>query len=200
MASGPTVRTVDDWTEELLGQLELHWARQLRPRWEGLNDDEYFSEPAPGAWGLRWRPAGEGPDRLVGDYAVPPPEPAPVTTIGWRIRHLVGVVTGMRAMPPFAGEPFDVLGFASPPTATGALAQLDDAVARWSADVRALGASRLTDPAGPPDAAVTGWSVAGIVLHVHRELIHHGAEISLLRDLYAAGSLTAGGPRPVRGR
>ena len=24
----------------------------------------------------------------------------------------------------------------------------------------------------------------GIVLHVNRELIHHGAEISLLRDLY----------------
>lgn len=24
----------------------------------------------------------------------------------------------------------------------------------------------------------------GIVLHVNKELIHHGAEISLLRDLY----------------
>jgi hypothetical protein len=24
----------------------------------------------------------------------------------------------------------------------------------------------------------------GLVLHINRELIHHGAEISLLRDLY----------------
>jgi hypothetical protein len=27
--------------------------------------------------------------------------------------------------------------------------------------------------------------MADLVLHINRELIHHGAEISLLRDLYA---------------
>ena len=27
-------------------------------------------------------------------------------------------------------------------------------------------------------------SMAALVLHIHREVIHHGAEISLLRDLY----------------
>ena len=26
--------------------------------------------------------------------------------------------------------------------------------------------------------------MAGLVLHIHREVIHHGAEVSLLRDLY----------------
>jgi hypothetical protein len=26
--------------------------------------------------------------------------------------------------------------------------------------------------------------MAALVLHIHREVIHHGAEISLLRDLY----------------
>jgi hypothetical protein len=26
--------------------------------------------------------------------------------------------------------------------------------------------------------------MATLVLHIHREVIHHGAEISLLRDLY----------------
>src|SRR5262245_12289606 len=35
---------------------------------------------------------------------------------------------------------------------------------------------------GPDDPMI------GLVLHVHRELMHHGAEISLLRDLYAAQS------------
>ena len=27
--------------------------------------------------------------------------------------------------------------------------------------------------------------MAALVLHIHREVIHHGAEIALLRDLYA---------------
>ena len=26
--------------------------------------------------------------------------------------------------------------------------------------------------------------MAGLILHIHREVIHHGAEICLLRDLY----------------
>jgi hypothetical protein len=26
--------------------------------------------------------------------------------------------------------------------------------------------------------------MAALVLHIHREVIHHGAEVSLLRDLY----------------
>lgn len=26
--------------------------------------------------------------------------------------------------------------------------------------------------------------LAGLILHIHREVIHHGAEILLLRDLY----------------
>ena len=28
-------------------------------------------------------------------------------------------------------------------------------------------------------------SMAALILHIHREVIHHGAELSLLRDLYA---------------
>ena len=28
--------------------------------------------------------------------------------------------------------------------------------------------------------------LAALVLHIHREVIHHGAEIALLRDLYGA--------------
>ena len=43
--------------------------------------------------------------------------------------------------------------------------------------------TRLSDTNGNPPTV--GSAVThGIVLHVNRELIHHGAEISLLRDLY----------------
>jgi len=38
------------------------------------------------------------------------------------------------------------------------------------------GGHRLGGPADHP--------LAGLILHINREVIHHGAEISLLRDLY----------------
>ena len=33
--------------------------------------------------------------------------------------------------------------------------------------------------------------MAALVLHIHREVIHHGAEVSLLRDLYRTGQVGA---------
>ena len=40
------------------------------------------------------------------------------------------------------------------------------------------------DMENPPAVGSERFPMEGIVLHVNRELIHHGAEISLLRDLY----------------
>ena len=39
-------------------------------------------------------------------------------------------------------------------------------------------------PVGPAEGAFTEYPFATLVLHINREVIHHGAEISLLRDLY----------------
>ena len=36
-----TRTTTVDWTSELVAQLDLHWRTQLRPRLDGLTDDEY---------------------------------------------------------------------------------------------------------------------------------------------------------------
>ena len=47
-----TSTTTIDWTPQLLDQLRFQWDTQLRPRLEGLTDDEYHWEPvtrAPGA-------------------------------------------------------------------------------------------------------------------------------------------------------
>jgi hypothetical protein len=120
------------------------------------------------------------------DFAVPPPDPAPVTTIGWRLGHLVVVVLGMRALPRFGGSVVDFSTFPYAGTAAEALSQLDEAYRVWSDGVRELGADGLALPANPDEPAYDGWSTASIVLHVQRELLHHGAEISLLRDLYRA--------------
>ncbi len=82
-----------DWTRELVEQLDWHWRVQLRPRLEGLTDAEYLWEPVPGCWSIR--PRGEavsamaaGAGDWVADIEFPEPDPAPVTTIAWRLGHI----------------------------------------------------------------------------------------------------------------
>lgn len=41
------------WRASLLSQLVWHWDNQLRPRLEGLADDEYLWRPEPDAWTVR---------------------------------------------------------------------------------------------------------------------------------------------------
>ena len=36
-----------EWNGELVDQLESHWQHRLRPRLDGLTDDEYFWQPVP---------------------------------------------------------------------------------------------------------------------------------------------------------
>jgi hypothetical protein len=37
----------------------------------------------------------------------------------------------------------------------------------------------------PGRRPLAGYPMATLVLHINREALHHGAEIALLRDLYA---------------
>jgi len=50
-----------DWNDELAEQLDSHWRSQLRPRLDGLTDEEYFWEPVPGMWSIRPRGASAAP-------------------------------------------------------------------------------------------------------------------------------------------
>jgi hypothetical protein len=50
--------------------------------------------------------------------------------------------------------------------------------------VRGLDADGLARPCGPAEGPFAEYPMASLVLHINREVIHHGAEISLLRDLY----------------
>jgi hypothetical protein len=52
---GAGMTTTLDWPTLLNEQLTFHWTNQLRPRLDGLTDEEYLWEPAPGAWSLRPR-------------------------------------------------------------------------------------------------------------------------------------------------
>jgi hypothetical protein len=177
-----------DWAAHLAEQLDWHWRAQLRPRLEGLTDEEYFWEPVPGCWNVRRRDAGEANAPGTGDYTVdfafPQPEPAPVTTIAWRLAHIIVGVLGMRAAAHFGGPPTGYATHRYAGTAAGALRQLDEYYAAWITGVRGLGPEDLAAPCGPAEGPYREAPLADLVLHINRETIHHGAEIALLRDLY----------------
>src|ERR1700757_5031258 len=86
--------TAIDWNTELADQLGGHRQHPLRPRLDGLTDAEYFWEPVPGCWTISRRgessaPISVGAGEFTMDYAMPPNDPEPVTTIAWRLAHMV---------------------------------------------------------------------------------------------------------------
>ena len=181
-----------DWTRELTDQLEWHWDNQLRPRLDGLTDAEYFWQPVDGCWTISRRgessaPISVGAGEFTMDYSMGQPQPEPVTTIAWRLAHIIVAVFAMRNATHFGGRLADYRTWEYAGTAKDALAQLDEAHAAWIAGVRGIGADGLAWCTGgeEADGEFADVPFAALVLHIHREVIHHGAEVSLLRDLYA---------------
>lgn len=119
-----------DWNAELVGQLEYHWQHQLRPRLDGLTDDEYFWQPVPGCWTISRRgesaaPVSLGAGEFTMDYDMPPHDREPVTTIAWRLAHLIDVF-GPPDASHFGDPPADHPASGYPGSAKGALRQLDE--------------------------------------------------------------------------
>ncbi|HEV7166510.1 MAG TPA: DinB family protein [Micrococcaceae bacterium] len=178
-----------DWSRELADQLDWHYANHARPRLDGLTDQEYFWEPVPG-WNVRRKDvrtsaAAPGSGEFTVDFAYPEPVPAPVTTIAWRLGHILVGVLGMRTASHFGGPPVDYQDFDYPGTASEALDRLDEAYALWLAGVKGLDDDGLRAACGPAEDAFAAAPMAALVLHINREMIHHLAEVALLRDLYA---------------
>ncbi|GFG63259.1 hypothetical protein MKUB_07490 [Mycobacterium kubicae] len=114
-----------DLTTQLADQLDWHWQNQLRPRLQGLTDDEYFWQPVPDCWTVH-------PDGSV-DFAYPEPTPTPFTTIAWRLAHVIVGVFAMRNHHHFGGPPADYQTWNYATDAATALAQLDAATRCGSA-------------------------------------------------------------------
>ncbi|MEU3067434.1 DinB family protein [Streptomyces sp. NPDC006906] len=181
-------------SERLAEQLDWHWRENLRPRLDGLTDEEYFWEPVRDCWSIRPRGRSTAPGpRGSGEWTMdsappapataptPAPAPAPVTTTAWRLAHIIVSCLGYRVAWYFGGQDVDSRTFAYAGTAGEALKQLDEMYERWNAGVRGLSD---TDLDRPPAVGPERYPLENRVLHVNRELIHHGAEVSLLRDLY----------------
>jgi DinB superfamily len=177
------------WNPLLRDQLGWHWTHQLRDRLDGLTDDEYFWEPAPGCWNVRPRGTGTAPVRagsgaMTIDFAMPEPDPPPFSTIAWRLGHVIVGVLAMRNAAHFGRPPADYQSFAYAPTAAEALAQLDAEYATWQAGVASLGESGLARPCGAAEGPYADHPMAALILHINREVIHHLSEVCLLRDLH----------------
>jgi hypothetical protein len=118
------------------------------------------------------------------DFEFPEPVPAPVTTIAWRLGHVIVGIFGARNASHFGGPAMDYSTVEWPGTADAALALLDDTYARWTHGVSQLDEARLEAPIGQAEGDFAEFPYAALVLHINREAIHHMAEVALLRDLY----------------
>ncbi|MFD0279980.1 DinB family protein [Kitasatospora sp. NPDC127111] len=161
-----------------------------------LTDDEYLWEPVLDCWSVRRHSDGPGARATLlvgaGDWgrdATPAPHsvPPPFTTLAWRLSHLTEMLAlradhtgGSRSLTrddlPVAGE------------AESAIAAFEAAADAWRAVLVAtddaaldtVGHSSYPYGSDPEDPFID------IVWWVNQELLHHGAEIALMRDLHRA--------------
>jgi hypothetical protein len=162
-----------------------HVYERLVGRLEGLSDDEYLWEPAAGCWSLR--PGADGRWHLDGGGGGgPAPDPAPITTIAWRICHVVGLGLGGFADWLFGDASLlpEAIEYTGRAADLGAF--LDTNYQAWRSGLAGLSDADWGEPLGPQWGAYAESSTLDLALHVLDELVHHGAEVSLLRDLYAA--------------
>jgi hypothetical protein len=166
----------------LLRQLDTSY-EALRTRLTGLTDEEYFWEPVPGCVSVR--PTGPGgrwqPDRGYLDT-----DPPPFTTLARRLGHVALECLLGRWDYTFGDHTLDPATLAYGSTADQALAQLDDAFTKWraglgtlsDADLDVVGLSSMPWGLDPdlPFGDILWWN--------NRELIHHGAEMAMIRDLW----------------
>lgn len=141
-----------------LAELGRYVFGRLRDRLAGLTDEELAWTPAPG-----------------------------VSSLAWRLGHIATLLTDERNAQwlgvepaPSGDEPEE------PRTATAALAALDAAFRCWEQVLDAVPEESLELPVGAVGGPYADSTRRAFVLHVLDELIHHGAEVALVRDLWAA--------------
>ena len=155
-------------------------SNRLESRLDDLTDQEFFWSMSPD-----WRSVRQD---LTGAWVLdgerPGSQPASLTTIAWRLSHLGGpVFGGFSRWLATGASPFED-DHAVPPTANAARFLYQRNYQRWHSTLVSCSDSRLIDPLGDRFGECATKSGLDLCFHVLDELIHHGAEIALLRDLY----------------
>jgi hypothetical protein len=189
-ASVPTMEMRTDRVGLLLDQHESSVAIS-RERLTGLTDEEHLWEPVPGCWSVRRRDEAPTPDPIgpgdwVLDWDRSHPRPEPFTTIAWRLGHLISMYVGRwewtfgsRSIDPEVATEFT-------PSADKALAMLWESGDRFATSVAQMTDDQLDIPGYGhyPYGLDPRLPFVSIVWWMNRELIHHTAEVALLRDLH----------------
>lgn len=183
----------NDTLRAVLGQLEVYWFGSVTVRMAGLTDDEFFWKPTEDAFCLR-----RDGDTLF--YEWPPGSlgetTPPVTTIAWRIAHIAQGCFLNRWHTHFGGGEIEWDKQPFPANASDALQYLETWKERWIGAIREAGEDGLWRPLGQSEFDVEIMQLGatdpfiGVVMHINREVMHHGGEINLLRDLYRDRTLT----------
>ncbi|MFH8569374.1 DinB family protein [Streptomyces sp. NPDC017993] len=161
-----------------------------------MTDEEFLWEPVPDCWSVRRRADGPGPRATLlagaGDWgrdaaSYPHPWPPPFTTIAWRLSHLSEMLS-LRADHTAGGRSLTRDDYPISGDVAGAVAAFDAGATAWRKALLSIDDAALdtvgycTYPHGsdPEDPFID------IVWWVNQEVLHHGAEIALIRDLYRA--------------
>jgi hypothetical protein len=152
-------------------------------RLDGLTNSEYFWEPVPGCWSVH-----VGRDDVATVDRARRPDPPPFTTIAWRLWHLIDCYGADRNEQLLLSRDDGAGDFrcAPRPTAETALAAFEHANGWWRDLLSRLTEGDLSAPLGPAAGPYADDDKAAYVLHQLDEMIHHGAELGVLRDMYAA--------------
>jgi len=168
-----------DWLAELTAQLEFHWEFSFRRRLQGLTDEEYFWEPVAGCWSIRPDPAMD----------------ASCTTANGRPptrRHSRRSPGGSGTSPDrcWSGGSRTISERATSARycqlARHGRRRYRDAgrsYAAWKGRDCLPREAGLARKVGPAEGHYSEHPYATLILHINREVIHHAAEIGVLRDL-----------------
>jgi hypothetical protein len=158
-----------------------------------LTDTEYLWEPVDACWSVRRRVDGPGTGaiKLLGagewgrDAAPESPTPPPFTTIAWRLDHLSETLLG-RANHLGGDRTFSRATYESPSNAVAAIEMFRQATADWRSALLSVDESDYdrTGLSSYPYGSDPEETLLSMVWWESQEILHHGAEIALLRDLY----------------
>ncbi|MFE6709842.1 DinB family protein [Streptomyces sp. NPDC057695] len=163
-----------------------------------MTDEEYLWEPVTDCWSVRPRANGPGSRATflagAGEWgrdaaSYPHPWPPPFTTLAWRLSHLSEMMF-LRADHTAGSRTLTRDDYVVSGDVAGALASFDAGATAWRKALQSVDDPAL-DTVGfctYPHGSDAEEPFLDIVWWVNQELLHHGAEIALLRDLYRARS------------
>jgi hypothetical protein len=150
---------------------------QLTTALADLTDKEFAWEPVEGCW----RVFQDADGRWTYDYEEPDPQPAPFTTIGWRLVH-IALCKVMYHEWAFGPRALTFITIENPHDVATSIAMLTRGHELLVEDL-----ASLTD-ADLERSVLTNWGEEWRAWRIFTTMTdhdrHHGAEIALLRDLH----------------